>query len=296
MQTPPRRVRRAQLYTPGDDMHKIQKAAALGVDSLILDMEDGVAVARKAAARQVIVEALNTVDFGRTERLVRINAVESGLEEDDLAAALEGHPQGIVLPKVERVEHVRWASAAMREHEHNKRWPLGEIRLLALIETARGIANLREIADSDERLDALIFGAYDMASSLGATASRDGWEVLYARSAVVTYAAAFGLQAIDSVYIALNDLEGLTEAATRAMHMGYSGKQAIHPRQIEPINAVFTPTPEAIASARRLVNAYQEYQKNGVGVFALDGKMVDAPILKAAENVLARASAAGINV
>src|SRR5262249_17410125 len=115
----------------------------------------------------------------------------------------------------------------------------------------------------------------------------------YGRSAIVTHAAAFGLQAIDSVYADFHDTEGLIEASERAMRMGYVGKQAIHPRQVEPIANVFTPSDEAIAEAKRLIDAYQEHEGNGVGAFALDGKMVDMPILRAAENVMARARAAG---
>jgi citrate lyase beta subunit len=290
---PINRVRRAQMYVPGDDMHKIQKAAALGVDSLILDIEDGVAVSQKDVARKTIVEALATLDFGRSERLVRINPVESDFEEADLKAILPARPDGIVIPKVERPEHVRWASEVIGEYERDHRLSIGGIRLLILIETARGIVNLREIGSADDRLDALIFGAYDMASSLGATASKDGWEVFYARSVIVTHAAAFGLQAIDSVYIHLQDVDGLIEAATRAMHMGYTGKQVIHPRQIDPVASVFTPTDDAITGAQKLIDAFEEHQRSGKGVFAYDGKMVDAPILREAENILARARAAG---
>ena len=285
----PYRLRRAQLYVPGDDLHKIEKAAGLGVDSLIMDIEDGVALARKDAARETIARALRTLDFGHTERLVRINPVDSGLEEDDLVAALAMRPDGIVIPKVERPEHILWVSEQIRLTERKRNWPEGSIRILALIETARGIVNLKDIAGSDERLDALIFGQYDLAGSVGATITPEGYESLYARSAIVIHAVAFGLQAIDSVTIDLNDLESVVRDATIALHMGYTGKQAIHPRQIEPIIAVFTPTEEAISAAQRIVDAYEEHQAEGRGAFALDGKMVDMPIVRAAQNVLVRA-------
>jgi len=287
------RVRRAQLYIPGDDLHKIEKGAALDVDSLILDIEDGVALSQKEAARQTIVQALHTLDFGRSERLVRINAVDSGYEEDDLDTVLQGHPDGIVIPKVERSEHVHFISERIGDFERGQGWQTGAIRLLVLIETARGVVNLKEIAASDDRLDALIFGQYDLASSLGATNTPEGREVFYARSALVMHAAAYGLQALDSVYIDLHNFDGLQRETEQAMQMGYTGKQAIHPRQVEPITAVFTPGEETVAQAQRLVDAYREHQANGVGVFALDGKMVDTPILRAAENVLARARATG---
>jgi citrate lyase beta subunit len=289
----PYRVRRVQLYIPGDDLHKIEKGAGLGVDSLILDIEDGVALARKDAARETIAKALRTLDFGNTERLVRINPVDSGLEEDDLPAALAMRPDGIVIPKVERPEHVMWVSEQIRLVERKNNWPVGGIRILVLIETARGVINLKEIAGCDERLDALIFGEYDLAGSLGSTITTEGYESLYARSAIVMHAVAFGLQAIDSVNIDLNDMDSLVRQATQAMYMGFTGKQAIHPRQVEPIAAVFTPTDEAISAAQRLVDAYQEHQDQGRGVFALDGKMIDMPLIRAAENVLVRARVTG---
>src|SRR5947209_9140096 len=161
------RTRRVLLFCPGDDMRKIQKAAASGVDTVIMDLEDGVALSRKAEARQTIAEALRTVDFGRSERLVRINAVDSDLEADDLNMTLSSRPDGIVIPKVERPEHVRWVSGIIADMENRKRWDPGTIRLLALIETARGVVNLKEIAGSDDRLEVLIFGAEDLAGSIG---------------------------------------------------------------------------------------------------------------------------------
>src|SRR5579859_5565224 len=135
------RVRRVQLYIPGDDLHKIEKGAGIDIDSLILDIEDGVALAQKDAARQTIVQALNTLDFGRSERLIRINAVDSGFEIDDLKAVLIAHPDGIVIPKVERPEHVRFVSERVGDFERRQGWTPGGIRLLVLIETARGVVN-----------------------------------------------------------------------------------------------------------------------------------------------------------
>ncbi len=287
------RVRRALLFSPGDDLHKIEKAAALGVDSVIMDLEDGVSVSHKVEARQIIIQALRTLNFGRSERLVRINAVDSGLEADDLAVTLPGHPDGYVIPKVERLEQVQWVSSQIADMESRERWLPGAIRLLALVETARGIVNLKEIAGSDDRLDALIFGAEDIAGSMGATRTRDGWEIFYARSAVVVHAAAFGLQAVDMIYADFQDVPGLVAESERALQMGYTGKMAIHPRQVAPISEVFTPSDDAIAGAQRLVEAYQAHQASGTGAFALDGKMVDAPMMRAAERVLARARAAG---
>ncbi len=286
------RARRALLYTPGDDLHKIRKASALGVDCVCLDMEDGVAANRKEQARQTIQTALKELDFGQSERLARINPVGSGLEGDDLRAALAGHPDGIVVPKVEHGDHLRWAAAEISAYERVQGWPAGEIALIAVVETALGIIYLPTIVSADPCLQAVIFGAEDFAASIGAVRTPAAWEVFYARSAVVTYTAAYGLQAIDMVYLNFHDTSGLQEEARTGAAMGFSGKKIIHPNQIQPVQQAFTPSDDAIAAALRLVEAFQEHQQSGRGAFALDEKMVDAPFIKAAAQVLARARAA----
>lgn len=287
------RARRALLYMPGDDMHKIQKAIGLGVDCICMDIEDGVAANRKADARRTIVEALGRLDFGRSERLVRINAIGSGLETEDLQAVLPARPDGLVIPKVGSAEEIRWVSEQLSAAERQHGWREGEMALLALIETAKGVVNLREIAGASPRLQALIFGAEDLAGDIGAVRTREGWEIFYARSAVVTHAAAFGLQAIDMVFMDLHNIEELKAESIQAARMAYTGKQVIHPKQVEPVQEAFTPNDESVAQAKRVVEAAQQNQAAGVGAFTLDGKMVDAPVVRAAEWVLERARAAG---
>lgn len=281
---------------PGDDRHKIEKGAALNVDSVIMDLEDGVALNHKSAARLTIAAALREVDFGHSEKLVRINPVGSGLDADDLTVTLPAQPDGYLLPKVESAEQVQAVSARLEAAERRYGWPLNAIRLLPIIETARGVVNLREIAESSPRLDALILGAEDLAGDIGATRTPQGWEVFYARSALVIHAKAAGLQAIDTPFVDLNNLDGLAAETRAALLMGYSGKLAIHPRQVEPIQQVFIPSAEEITRAQHLIEAYTAHQAAQSGVFQLDGKMVDRPMVRAAENVLARARAAGIKL
>jgi len=284
--------RRALLYVPGDDRHKIEKALTFGVDCICMDMEDGVALDRKVEARRVVAAALRELDFGKSEKLARINAVGSGLEKDDIEAVLPYHPDGIVIPKIESLEQIQWASGKIEAAELANGWPLNSIRLLVDVETAKGILNLKEIA-SHPRLDALIFGAEDFAADIGAIRTPEAWEVFYARSAVVTAAAAYGLGAIDMVTIDFKDIEKVRREAEFGARLGYTGKQIIHPNQVQPVQEAFTPDDEAIAHARRLVEAFEEHQAKGSGAFALDGKMIDMPLVKAAQNVLARAKAAG---
>lgn len=287
--------RRALLFVPGDDWHKIEKAAALDVDAVIMDMEDGVAFNRKAQARETVARALRELDFGRSECLVRINpAVGSGSHEADIAATVHLRPHGYVIPKVEYAHQITEVSQQLINAEYEHDWPGGSIKLMAIIETAAGVINLREIVQSDPRLTALIFGAEDLAGDIGAERTPDGWEVFYARSAVVVHAKAMRIDAIDTPYLHLENIPGLVAEAEQASYMGYTGKLAIHPRQIEPIQEVFTPTPAEIEKAQQLIVAYEEHQAAGEGVFVFDGKMIDTPLVRAAENVLVRARAAGV--
>jgi len=285
--------RRALLYMPGDDRRKIEKATALSVDCICMDMEDGTAINRKAEARAVISQAMKELEFGDSERCIRINSIGSGFEKDDLASALAARPDAIVVPKIETAEQVKWASDQIESYELSNQLKLGIIRLLIGLETAKGIMNLKEIAEADKRLEAIIFGAEDYAASVRATRTKGAIEVLYARSAVVAACASNDLQAIDMVYIDFKDSEGLRVEAEQGAGLGFSGKQVIHPNQVPVAQDAFTPSDEAIAYAKRVVESFESSQKEGKGAFALDGKMIDMPLLKNAQKVLDRARAAG---
>jgi citrate lyase beta subunit len=278
---------------PGDDRRKIEKSTTLGVDCICMDMEDGVAISRKAEARAVIAQAMKDLDFGSSERCIRINSFGSGFEKFDLAAAVSTNPDAIVVPKIETAQQVRSISEYIEIYELSSKMKIGSIRLLVGVETARGVLNLKEIAESDQRLEAIIFGAEDYAASVGATRTKQAEEVLYARSAVVTACAANELQAIDMVYIDFRDAEGLRAEAEHGARLGFSGKQIIHPNQVAPAQEAFTPSAEAIEYAQRVITAFAASQKEGKGAFALDGKMIDMPLLKNAQKVLERAKAAG---
>lgn len=284
--------RRALIYMPGDDRRKIEKAITLGADCICMDMEDGVAANRKTEARSTIAKALQELDFGKSEKLARINSVGSGWEKDDIAAVLPVRPDGIVIPKIESLDQIKWGSEIIEAAELKYGWPINSIRMLVGVETAKGILNLREIA-SHPRLDGIIFGGEDFAASVGAIRSRDATELLYARQAVVVACAAFSLQAIDIVTIDFKDIESLRAEAEFGARLGYAGKQIIHPAQVEPVQTAFTPNDEAIAYAKRIVESFEASQKEGQGAFALDGKMIDMPLVKNAQKVLERARAAG---
>ena len=285
--------RRALLYMPGDDRRKIEKSTTLGVDCICMDLEDGTALNKKVEARAVITQAMKELNFGTSERCIRINSIGSGFEKDDLASALETKPDAIVVPKIETVDQVKWVSDQIESYELSNKLDIGSIRVLAGLETAKGIMNLKEIAEADKRLEALIFGAEDYAASVGATRTNEGTEVLYARSAVVTACAANDIQAIDMVYIDFKDTEGLRIEAQEGAGLGFIGKQVIHPNQVQVTQEAFTPSDDAIAYAKRVVESFEASQKEGKGAYALDGKMIDMPLLKNAQKFLERAKAAG---
>jgi citrate lyase subunit beta-like protein len=285
--------RRALLYMPGDDRRKIEKATSLGVDCICMDMEDGVAMSRKTEARAVIAQAMKELYFGESERCIRINSIGSGMESYDLVAALATNPDAIVVPKIESADQVKWVSDHIESYELSSDQVIGTVRLMVGVETARGILNLRKIAEADRRLEAIIFGAEDYAASIGARRTKEATEVLYARQSVVTACIANDLQAIDMVYIDFHDLEGLRLEAEQGSGWGFSGKQVIHPNQVPVVQEAFTPSVEEIDYARRVIETFEASQREGRGAYALDGKMIDMPLLKNARKVLERARAAG---
>jgi citrate lyase beta subunit len=273
---------------PGDSMKKIQKAAGWEVDTVILDLEDGAAQNRKVAARTTVSEALQTLNFGGRERLVRLNHLNTGLPRAEIEATAAWRPDGYIVPKAEDAADLHAVDQLLAIAEQQLGLPDGAFRLFAMIETALGVMNLREIARATPRLEGLIFGAEDLAGDIGAVRTRAAWEVFYARSAVVTAAAAYHLQAFDMVFTDFHDAPGLETESRFARQLGYTGKSCIHPNQTPVVNAVFSPSAEEIDRAQRLIAAFEAQQAAGAGAFTFEGKMVDMPMLVAARKVIAR--------
>jgi citrate lyase beta subunit len=279
---------RSLLYVPGISERMILKARDSAADALIFDLEDAIAPDQKLEARSTVVRLLGEIDFGGKEIFVRINALgaEWGLE-DARAVVAVGAP-GLVIPKCESVEEVTTVAPVMQSRYHQ---PIGgrTRKLLSLVETPRGVFASREIAESNELVAGLMFGAADLARDLGAVLSEDESEVLFARSQVLLAARAAGVAAYDSPHFAIDDLEGLHRRCQAARNLGYDGKTAIHPSHVEIVNDVFAPTAEQIAEAERVIEAMAAAQAEGRGVIRLDGKMIDQVHLAAARKVLERA-------
>uniref|UniRef100_A0A3Q0SYB6 Citramalyl-CoA lyase, mitochondrial n=1 Tax=Amphilophus citrinellus TaxID=61819 RepID=A0A3Q0SYB6_AMPCI len=292
--------RRAVLYCPGNDERKLKKLASLDVDCAVLDCEDGVALSKKTEARETIPRMLADLDLGRTEKCVRVNSVSSGLAEADLQVILQAKvlPPAIMLPKVEDTQEVQWF--VDRFQHHLKGWPLTEpVRLITFVETAVGLLNFKAVCEEIRSLgpkvglhhDGVVFGSDDFCASIGATRTKEARELLYARQKVVVTAKAFGLQAIDLVYIDYKDVEGLRQQAREGALMGFTGKQVIHPGQVQAVQEEFSPSQERVQWAKELIAAFDQHQKEGKGAFTFHGSMIDMPSLKQAQNIITLSAA-----
>lgn len=282
-------TRRSQLITPALDFKRIEKAAALECDSLILDLEDAVAPSMKAEARAVVRRALHDLRFEGKEVGVRINALDTPWLLDDLLA-LEGLPlDTVVVPKVHDAIQLQVYAALLEQLERRGGHP--GISLQALIESARGLENAAAIAAASSRCEALIFGVGDYIADTGVAFNPRA--LSYARARIAAAAAAAGVQALDHVHPDVKDDDGLAESAAQARGLGFTGKWAIHPRQVAVINEAFSPSSADIARARRVIAAYEDSLAKGVGAIVLDGELVDEASLKIARRHQAAAQRMG---
>jgi citrate lyase beta subunit len=254
-----------------------------------MDLEDAVAQNRKLEARATVAQALSTLTFGKRERIVRLNHLSTGLVQDEIAATIDKQPDGYIMPKAEEAAELLAVDSLVTQAEQAHGLRGGSVRLFVMIETALGVMNLRELARATPRLEGLIFGAEDLAGDIGCVRTKTAWEVFYARSAVVTAAAANRLQSFDMVFTDFNDPVGLEEESRFARQLGFTGKTCIHPNQTPIVNHAFSPAPEEVERAERLVQAFADQQAAGAGAFTFEGKMVDMPMLRAAEKILVRA-------
>jgi len=272
-------VRRSVLFSPGDDPAKLRKATGFDADAVVFDLEDAVAPDAKPAARETVRDALADVYPADPELCVRVNPVGRGAADDVAVALTATTPDSVMLPKTSGGEDVTELAALLAEADV-------DCPVLALVESAAGVLSAEPIAAHDAT-DALVFGAEDLAGDIGVVRTEAGGELEHARQHVVLAARAAGVSPIDTHYPNYTDDTGLRAEAERAIELGYDGKLAIHPAQAAVLNDVFTPSPERIEWARRLLAARDDTDS---GVFVLDGEMVDAPQIRQAERVLERAA------
>lgn len=292
--TATRRVRRTVMFTPGTQPERVAKALAAGeADTLVVDWEDAVAPGDKATARAATAAAWNALPRTRTERVVRVNGAETEWHHADVEAAMALAPDAIMLPKAESPKAIQALAQRIWELETEHGLRQNGTRLLLILESGRGVVEALACAEASPRVDALVFGAEDYQADVGGRRRKDNLDVWWARSRVAAAAAAARVSAVDQVFIDYNDPEGLRREANEARDLGYRGKMVIHPRQVAVVNDVFTPTQEEIAHARRVLAAAEVAERQGKGAFALDGKMIDRPLILQARLVLDIATAAG---
>jgi citrate lyase subunit beta / citryl-CoA lyase len=283
-------LRRSLLYVPGDKEAMLAKAPSRGADSVILNLEDAVAPANKETARQAVAHALQSLDFGRAETIVRINPPDTDTGYRDLLAAVPLAPRAILLPKISSAEEVRFVAWTIDRLEAFHGLPAGQIRLMCMIESAAGVLNAQAIAACHPRVTALIFGATDFSMEVGCTFTEDGRSLLAATSHIILAARAAGVDAIDTPYMKLDDAEGLARSSRLARELGFDGKSAIHPAQVAALNAAFSPTAEQINWARRVLALAPDGDITRLGAAVLDGQLIEAPHLRRAERILAVAA------
>jgi citrate lyase subunit beta / citryl-CoA lyase len=276
---------RSLLFAPGNHPRRVEKALTLAADAVILDLEDAVAVAEKAATRAAVVAVLGNERHGLL--YVRVNAMATEFCYGDLVAVVQPDLDGIILPKVESAAQLQAIDWLLGELERAHGVPVEHIDLMPIIETGAGIAAVAEIAASGTRVRRLAFGAGDYVLDMNLAWARDEAELAHARAAIAVASRAAGLDApVDTVWTDLRDPEGLAEAARRAQRMGYQGKMCIHPDQIDAVNVVFTPTAEEVARAERVVAAFMAAEAAGSASIQLDGQFIDYPIVAKARRLL----------
>ncbi|RWB56245.1 CoA ester lyase [Mesorhizobium sp.] len=290
---------RSLLFVPGDSERKLEKGLGAGADVVIVDLEDSVAAANKAAARAVAASFIaSRRQHINSAIYVRVNDLSTGLTDDDLAALVPVKPDGIMLPKSNSGQDVQQLAAKLRVHEAENGLPDGGIKILPIItETAAGVLAAASYAGASARLAGLTWGAEDLSAAIGARSARDEsgryTDVFrLARTMTILAAGAAEVAAIDTVFPDFRDMAAFEAECREAERDGFAGKMAIHPAQVPVINAAFTPSAEAVERSQAIVAAFAA--AGNPGVVGIDGKMYDRPHLRLAERLLARARAAGI--
>ncbi|MBR0577454.1 citrate (pro-3S)-lyase subunit beta [Proteiniclasticum sp. BAD-10] len=289
------RLRRTMMFVPASNAGMLRDAYIYGADSIMFDLEDSISLKEKDTSRFLVYQAVKTIDYGNVETVVRINSLDMG-GRDDVHAMVRAGIDVIRLPKTETAQDVLDTEAVIEEAERQCGREVGSTRMMAAIEGPVGVLNALSIAQSSKRLIGIALGAEDYVTSMKTKryADRNSEEIFFARSMIVHAARATGIAALDTVFSDVNDMETLRKETEMIKQLGFDGKSVINPRQIPVVNSVFTPTEKEITNAVNVMNAIAEAEAKGSGVIALNGKMIDKPIVERAERVLALAEAAGV--
>jgi citrate lyase beta subunit len=282
------RPRRSLLFVPGNDGRKLDRAEKASADTVVLDLEDAVAPSEKERAREEVASRIQGAAFAASEVAVRINAPGSPDFQADLVSVVPSGARLLLIPKVESALEFAAVAEAVSQLEESA--DAGSVRLLALVESARGVANLASIGQGSSRLEGLCFGNADFALDMGLPDGDPSSGVVYqSRCNLAIAAVAARVSPIDGVCLSVKDGDAFRAEATEAVRLGFHGKLCIHPSQVPLANEIFSPSEGQIAAARRIVEAWDAAAIRGKGVFSLDGKMIDAPLVEVQKQVLERA-------
>jgi citrate lyase subunit beta/citryl-CoA lyase len=298
------RLRRCELSTPGSNEKMIEKALGTSADVVFLDLEDAVAPNQKVEARGKVIQALRSLNWGKKTRAIRMNNIETEYAYQDVIEVVEkagDYLDLIIIPKIKAARDVFWVDTLLTQIETRLKMRK-KIALEVLIEEVQALINVEEIAKSSPRLEAIIFGPGDFSASQGVRMTTIGGSVTtypgdiwhYARSKIVVAARAAGIEAIDGPYADFRHPEGYREEAVRSSTMGFTGKWAIHPSQIEIANEIYSPTKDEVDRARRLEKAYAQAEADGLGAVTFEGVMIDAASVRIIRNVIEKADAIGM--
>lgn len=281
------------MFVPGNNPAMMQDAHIYHPDSIMLDLEDSVSMAEKDAARLLVHNALKSIDYGDTEMVVRINPLNTPYGKKDIEAVVKAGVHVIRMPKTETAEEVVEVEREIERVEREIGCE-GRTLIMAAIESALGIVNAHAIATASKRMMGIALGAEDYCANLKTQRSKDGDELRLARETIVVAARAAGIAALDTVYSNLNDMDTFRREVEYIKTLGFDGKSIINPRQIDVVNEVFTPSQKDIDKALTIIAAIREAEKRGSGVIAVNGKMVDRPVVIRAERTIELAKASGI--
>ena len=281
------------MFVPGNNPGMMADAHIYGPDSIMLDLEDSVTMAEKDTARLLVYNALKSVNYGDTEMVVRINPLNTPYGKKDIEAVVKAGVHVIRMPKTETAEEVVEVEREI-ERVEKEIGCLGRTKIMAAIESTLGVVNAYAIATASSRMMGIALGAEDYCANLKAQRTPGGDELRLARETIVVAARAAGIDALDTVYSNLNDMETFRQEVEYIHRLGFGGKSIINPRQIEVVNEVFAPTEKAIEKARTIIAAIKEAEKKGSGVIAVNGKMVDRPVVIRAQRTIDLAIASGI--
>lgn len=293
--TMPQKLRQVMMFMPGNRPNLINNANITKVDTVIFDLEDAVAVTEKDAARLHVAEALKAIKFV-PEIAVRINHISTPYGWDDLACVLPSKPDLIRLPKAETADEIKEISAFIDKVEQECGFEPGCIKMMGAIETPLGLSNAYEMCVASPRMIAMALGGEDFIANLKTQRTLHGMELFFARSQIVLAARRAGIQAIDTVFSNINDPEGFRKEVEFIRDLGFDGKSIIHPSQVAIVRETFTPTADMVAKSVRILQAYKNAVENNLGVFVVDGRMVDGPIIDRARRVVEQAQIAGMTV